>query len=298
MAEKKKNIEEALKEHTKDILSEETLGEIETAFNEAVEERANLQVEAALVKQDEDHAIKVQGLLEAIDDDHTSKLTRIVEAVNANHFAKLKNVIRKYEGVVYTEAGTFKNNMVNSVSNYLDLYLERTFPTDMLDEAIKNKRALSVLEDMRQLLGVDMALARQTIKEAVLDGKQQLEESNKAVDDILAENKQLTQHLTCAKAEILLEDKCKGLPEEKKKYMKRVLGNKEEQFITENFEYTLDLFDKEQDKQFEQMRSEARHSVKGNVAPLIESTDVRNEQPVTEEDDPMFNSYMGELSKY
>ena len=54
-----KTITDVLKEQTKDILSEETLSEIETVFNEAIEAKAQLQVEAALVQQDEDHAAKV-----------------------------------------------------------------------------------------------------------------------------------------------------------------------------------------------------------------------------------------------
>ena len=79
-----KTITDILKEQTKDILSEEVLGEIETAFNEAIEQRSNLHAEAALAQQDDNHATKVQELLEAIDTDHTAKLDRIVEAITSN----------------------------------------------------------------------------------------------------------------------------------------------------------------------------------------------------------------------
>ena len=51
-----KTITDVLKEQTKDILSEESLQEIETVFNEAIEAKAQLQVESALAQQDEDHA--------------------------------------------------------------------------------------------------------------------------------------------------------------------------------------------------------------------------------------------------
>ena len=84
-----KDIKDTLKEGTKDLLSEEVLNEIQTVFNESVQEKAALTTESALVQQDEDHAKKVKELLEAIDDDHVKKLKRIVEAITENHTQKL-----------------------------------------------------------------------------------------------------------------------------------------------------------------------------------------------------------------
>ena len=110
-----------MKEHTKDILSEDALNEIESAFDEAVTQKAGLHVEAALAQQDEDHAQKVQKLLEAVDDDHTKKLQHIVGAINENHALKLKAVLKKFGNNVDTEASEFKNTLLESISNYLDL---------------------------------------------------------------------------------------------------------------------------------------------------------------------------------
>ena len=295
-----KDIKQTLKEGTKDLLSEEVLGEIETAFNEAVEERASLQVEAALAKQDEEHATKVQELLEAIDNDHSAKLTRICEAIDQNHTQKLASVAKRYQAALTEEAGGLKNSLVDTMSNYLDLYIEQTFPADMLEEAIKNKRALSVLEDVRQLLGVDMALARDSIKEAVLDGKQQIQESNQHVEAVAAENAKLNNELATIKTSLALNEKCVGLSPDKEKYMKKVLSDKNPQFITENFDYTLALYDKVQEEQLEELRAEAQQDVKGQVDPVIEEqTEVLTESPVQDEDDhPILNEYMGELGKY
>ena len=52
------DIKTTLKDATKDLLTEETLNDIEQAFNQAVEDRVSLHVEKALVEQDEDHAVK------------------------------------------------------------------------------------------------------------------------------------------------------------------------------------------------------------------------------------------------
>jgi len=171
------------------------LGEIEAAFNEAVDQRAGLQVEAALVQQDEDHAGKVQQLLEAVDNDHTKKLQRIVQAVTENHTHKLKRVVEKFGGEINEGAGQFKTNLVENVSNYLDLYLEKTFPAATLNEAVNNKRADNVLKELQKLLAVDMALAKDSIKEAVKDGKVQIDEAHKELETVVSENVDLKGEL-------------------------------------------------------------------------------------------------------
>ena len=294
------DIKQALKDGTDGIVSEEVLNEIEQAFNTAVEEKASLQVEAALVQQDEEHATKVQQLLEAIDDDHTEKMNRVVSAINENHSQKLQMVIEKFNQDLNESAGGFKQNLVENVSNYLDLYLEETFPADTLQEAVDNKRAQSVLGEMRKMLAVDMALATESIKDAVKDGKTQIDEANSQLENVVSENVKLKEELTNIKSEALLEKMSQNLPEVKKNYVKKVLGNKDEQFITENFDYTIELFDKEAQRREEELATEATKDVQGKVDPVIEEqTDVTVEAPIEEEKPaPLFNTYMGELGKY
>ena len=58
-----KTVNAILKEATEGLLTDETLGLIEEAFNSAVNERAQLHVEKALIEQDEDYAGKLTKLL-------------------------------------------------------------------------------------------------------------------------------------------------------------------------------------------------------------------------------------------
>ena len=293
-----KTITDVLKEQTKDILSEETLSEIETVFNEAIEAKAQLQVEAALVQQDEDHAAKVQELLEAIDNDHTAKLERIVEAIDNDRAMKLAAVVQKYEDALNEGADTFKEGVITKISDYLDLYLEETFPQEMLEEAVNNKRAGNVLAEVRQLLGVDMALAKETIKEAVLDGKLQIDEASQELTTAKEENAVLAEKVTKLEAALVLEQKTRDLDQEKANYAQKVLGDKPAEFILENFDYTMKLFDKEATRELEVLREEASITTTDVDRPIVESTEPTS-QPVAEQKaDPMFNHYMGELGKY
>jgi hypothetical protein len=208
-------------------------------------------------------------------------------------------MVEYYQNAITSDAGSLKNTLVENVSNYLDLYLENTFPADMMDEAVKNKRALAVLEDVRSLLGVDMALAKNSIKEAVLDGKERIQQSSNQLGAVVQENNQLHNELTMARAEILLTDKCQNLPEDKTRYLKKVLIDKDLQFINENFDYTLSLFEKQKQDQLEAMKQEATQNVRGRVdATVIEENVQQDQGPVLDEADPMFNGYMNELGKY
>ena len=110
----------------------------------------------------------------------------------------------------------------------------------------------------------------------------------------------LKEELTNIKSEALLEKMSQNLPEVKKNYVKKVLGNKDEQFITENFDYTVELFDKEAQRREEELATEATKDVQGKVDPVIEEqTDVTVEAPIEDEKPaPLFNTYMGELGKY
>ena len=284
-----------LKEATKDILSEDSLKEIETAFNEAVNDKVQLHVEKALMEQDEAHAAKLTDLLEAVDSDHTKKLEKLVEAIDHDHGQKLKAIVLRHRAVLEEEAGTFKEDLVTTVSKYLDVYLEQTFPQDMLEEAVQNKKAVAFLGELRKVFAVDSALANESIKNAVMDGKTRLDESSESITKLQKEKDELAAELEKLKAEYVLESKSAGLPEDQRAYVNNLLKNKDSKFITENFDYTLSMFDKTEEERLEEMKKEA----------IVESTATQVDRPVVEEsveqnksDDPLFNTYMGELGKY
>lgn len=296
------DIKASLKNSTKDLLSAEALSEIETIFNEAVIEKAALTIEVALAKQDDDHAAKVSTLLEAIDTDHTSKLERIVDAITANHTNKLVTVVEKYNTSVVTDATNYKNTLVESISNYLDLYLEEIMPKSAINEAVSNKRAATLLGDIKHYLGVNEAVAMSSIRSAIADGKSQLDEANSKASVLVTTNEKLHNELSKYKTTGLLEGLTKGFGHEKKEFITRILSDKTSSFISENFKYTCDLFDKEKATLVEQLKTEAGKQVKSNVDPVIveqfESTPSVVTADASYDADPLHRLYMKELGKY
>ena len=247
---KVKNI---LPDQVKDLLTEDSLNTIETAL----QAKTSLLIETALINQDELYSQKLQQLMKAIDKDHTSKLKRVVEAVDISNARKLSTVVKRYEKEINKNAKSFKNTLVESISDYLEEYIDEAIPKDAIVEATKNKTALSVLTNLRKVLAVDAALMKESVKEAVQDGKTQLGTLSEQVTKLEKENKILKESYLKTKADLILEEKTSALPDKKKEYIKKVLGDKTPKFIEENFDYTLRLFDKKEKEKISQLKDEA-----------------------------------------
>ena len=236
-----------------DVLTEESVGTIEGAIKDKIE----LQVEAALTQQDDLYAEKLQELVTAIDKDHTSKLNRVVEAVDTNNANKLLKVVKRYENELNYKASGFKETLVESISDYLEEYVDEAIPAKAILEATQNRTAKEVLGNLRKVLAVDSTLMSESVKEAVVDGKTQIDDLDKKVAKLEKENKLLKEAYTTTKADLILESKTAHLTGKKKEYMVRILSDKSPKFIEENFEYTERLFDKKEKERLSVIKEEA-----------------------------------------
>lgn len=304
-------ITEQLKKVASDVLSEETLDSIEQAFNESVqgkaEELAQLRVEKALVEQDEEHSVKLEKLLEAIDADHTNKLKRVVGALDKNHSHKLLALVEKFRKEIDGDAKLFKESLVDNISNYIDLYIEKAIPAEDIQEAVKNKHAMTVLESLRKNLSIDNALSNTQVREAVIDGKKQIDEANATLQALREENNILREQTESKDAKILIERLTQGLPATKKRHLEKVFAGKTLNFINENFQYTLDMFDKTEAEKLTTLKEDATAGKKIAERPtskkkqvVQESVESQIEQsnPENKQDAGLFNNYMGELNRW
>jgi hypothetical protein len=289
-----KDIKAILKEATQDLLSEEVLKEIEAAFNSAITEKVQLHVTKALTEQDEDYSKKLEHLLGAIDADHTTKLEKVVEAIDQNHSEKLKAIVSKYSEALSKEAKTFKDATINNISAYLEAYLDETIPAQDIKDAVKNRKALEVLDQLRSILGVDAALAKESVRKAIVDGKRQIQEAFEKLEAANKELAKLRTDLASKNAELTLEKKTVGLSARKKDYINKVMKSKSAQFITENIDYAVSLFDKTEKERLQNIKEQA----------VQESTTATVDRPVVEEEveeiteQVVMNPYLKELSKY
>jgi len=290
-----KNVVDVLKEATKDILSEQTLNEIQQSFEASVNEKVKIHVEKALAEQDEDHSKKLEALVEAIDKDHVAKLNKVVAAIDENHSGKLKSIVEKYTKALNSEAKNFKNETVNDISTYLEAYLDEVVPTEDIKKAVANRRAVDILGKVRNLLAVDAATAQESIREAVMDGKKQLDEARKELESAKERGVVLEKELNKTQASLLLEKKTRELPENKKKYIQKLLGNEDVEFIKENFDYTLKLFNTTEEERLSTIRDEAVEQTETVDRVVVE--EAASEKPASEADSST-SSYLNELGRW
>tara|TARA_S200002703_G_scaffold137359_1_gene127092 strand:- start:263 stop:1111 length:849 start_codon:yes stop_codon:yes gene_type:complete len=257
-----------LPKELQDVLTEESVSVIETALKEKVE----LSVEAALTSQDELYAEKLEELVTRIDSDHTSKMQTVVEAVDKNNANKLVQVIKKYETELNEGASDFKEQLVESISSYIEEYIDEAMPVAAIEEATKNKTAYSVLTNLRSVLAVDSSLMSESVKEAIVDGKSQIDELKSEFNKIKQENEHLKEAYDKTSAKLVLEQKVSSYSDKKANYLKKVLSDKSAKFITENFEYTARLFDKKEKEQMAVIREEAisNRTVKADAPKIVE----------------------------
>ena len=284
-----------LQEQFKDLITEDTLTAVHEAFEQAVNEKAEtkagLQVEATVAKIDEDHSEKLQKLVEAIDADHTSKLKKLVETIDFDHAqklrkvltkideehtGKLKHVIKHYETVLNEEAESFRGRLVDEVSNYLDLYMEKTMPTEQVNEAVENIRARKTLEQIRQLVAIDESFIDGEVKEALIDGKRTIDSLRKELNEALESNTELNHKLNRSDAALLLESKTKDMPTAAKSFVSKLLKGKSPEYIQENYQYVVEMFEKEITEQEDSAKE-------GVTQRIVESVD-RPETEILEEE--------------
>ena len=290
------DFKQILKEQFKDLITEETLSTVHEAFEKAVSEKANqkaqLQVEAALLQVDDEHTAKLQKLVEAIDEDHSAKLQKLVEAIDfdhsqklnkvltkidEDHTEKLQSIVEKYENTLNEEAKTFQERIVEEVSNYMDLYLEKTVPTNQINEAVENIKAQKLLNQIRQIVGINEDFVNGEIKEALVDGKKTIDSLKKELNEALEANTELNHKFNQAQSALLLEQKTKDLPESAKGYVTKLLRGKSAEYILENYQYVVEMFDKEMTEQEENAREKVQRRI-------VEAVDVPQTENLLEEE--------------
>ena len=306
-----------LKEQFKDLITEETLTAVHEAFekavNEKAEQRAELAVEAATTKLDDDHTAKLETLIESIDADHTAKLQKLVETIDFDHAIKLKKVlekvdedhtgklqqvVEKYETTIKEEAESFRTRLVDEISNYMDLYLEKVVPTQQVNEAVENIRSRKILDEIRKLVGINEEFVNGEIKDALIDGKTTIDSLKKELNEALEANTALNAKLNNAEAKILLEEKTKDMPESTKAYVSKLLRGKSPEYIQENYQYVVEMFEKETSEQVENAKEKVTRRIveavdRPETEPLVEEVistpPVENQSPV--------GGYLNEMKK-
>jgi len=228
---------------------------------EKIDEDHTEKLNNIIEKIDIDHSSKLKKLLEAIDTDHAVKLQKLVKGIDKKHTEMLQQVVEKYEGQMLEEAQSFQERLVEEVSNYIDLYIDKAVPTEQISEAVANIKAAKQLNQIRQIVGISEEFVDAEVKEALVDGKKTIDSLRAELNEALKENAELALKANKAEAKIILESKTADMPSAKKAFVTKLLGNKAPQYIEENFQYVVEMFEKQSQDEVDEIKESVKKTI-------------------------------------
>ena len=172
--------------------------------------------------------------------------------------------------------------------------MEEAVPTESINEAVANKRAMKVLESFRETLSVDMALAQDSIRDGVLDGKKRLTESEEEVAKLAESNKALEAELNELKIKSYIAENTRNFDEKKVAFISETFDGKSLDFIKENLNYTSRIFDRKTADVTEALKEEA---VQESTLKSVEEKELTVESAAPAEEASTTNPYMSELAR-
>jgi hypothetical protein len=261
-----------------------------SAIQKALEAKVDLAVEAALVEQDEVYATKLGSVMESLDKDRTIKMKKLMEAFDRDKTVKLVKVVKKYEREQQGDLIRFKKQLTESVSAYLEEFLNESIPAKDIEQAVKNKTAMNVLDNLRRVFAIDSAVMKESVSDAILQGKTELDKLRNENSSLKKDIKAITEEKNNTQVKLFIEGKTSKYPESKKNFIKKALGDKSLTFIKENFDYTVRLFEKQEKKQLEVIKEEALQNRK-HKPDFVKNQKIITEQVSNdvEENDPYLN---------
>lgn len=289
------DISSLIKNIDTNVLNEETASAIaeafESAVNEKVDARLTLELESALSKQDDDHALKLEALLKAIDADHSEKLQKVVDAINENHTGKLDKLASFYRKALNEKAEAFSNKVVEEISNFMDAYLDKALPQQQLEEAVANTNARKQLEQIKSIISFDPSTLNEDVKNLITQGKSKINELQNQLNESYKENIELHEQLKEVNASLILEKKTKGMPSSKKNYVSNLLSDKSPEYIEENFSLVVEMFEREESEASAKLVSEAKTNAFSKDARVPKAVVVESKN----NDGTPVNSYLSAL---
>ena len=233
----------------KEILSEDELKEVKEAFDNQV-------------------ALAVESELRQCESEMSEKLTQLEQQINENHGRKLRLFKEKYDGILEriktnyehalnNEALDFKIRLAQNLQKLVEQNINKHVAFAEIKEAAKNKTASVVLNSLRKQLGIDSALMKESVAAPIQKVKNNLSAAREYIRKVKAENAMLKESVKNSKAALLIESKVGNLSSDAADHMRRMFGGKDEKFITEHFNYALNLYYDGKAKKRDSLRADA-----------------------------------------
>lgn len=263
-----KNIADLLPEAISKAMSEESLSMLKEEFDRLVEtkvaERISIATAAAEASLDEEVNKKCIELVNKIEEAHKIGLEKVYNYLTEKHNKQLHSVREYYKNQLGREALKFKNNLVESVSRYIDARVDKHIPYQDVKEAMKNTTAMKVLESFKGILNVSEATSNKQIRSAIMEGHEMLVNASKTADKLKSENVKLQNQLNEMADSYAFERNISQLDEDTKNFVIRLAKKSGVGYVNENMEYICNLYEKKLDQDRKSLAAKEMENKKRN----------------------------------
>ena len=278
-------------------LDDASLDKVLALFENAVESKVKIATEVALNEQDTAYSKELQNLITKLDEKHANQLDKVVEVINENHLAKLQNVQKLYENHYKKEFEKFKNNLLLTNKCFLEMYLNKVMPDDMISEAVTVRKQAKLISEMKRMLDLDSASQNTAIKEGILEAGKIIKESKEQIQQLISEKTELENKIKINERDILLNQKLNSVEASKRDTLRKIFKDADIEKINENFDYSSRLIDKQRKEFKEELKNKnisQKKFIPFNNKPSILAESVQQNQTVKE--NSIMSDYITELT--
>lgn len=266
------NVKDLLPKELLEAVSVEGLTTLQEAFDKLVESKVSEQIQTAVksaeVSLDAVLTERLQKLVTKLDENAKINLVKVVAKLNERHAAEVAEIKAKavkrinenrdsankaiaklkesYENQAAIEADMFRKSITKQLGKFIVENVDKCIPYEQINTAVKNTKAIELLENFKQLLNFDAVYQSENLKRPILEAYTRIENGKKEISTLNEENEALKAELAKAKAVIAeserkayLAQRLAEIPsKEQRMFVERVLEKASLQFIKDNFEYT------------------------------------------------------------
>lgn len=291
-----------LKEELKGIfeglkLDEASLDKVLTLFENAVESKVKIATEVALNEQDAAYSKELQNLMTKLDEKHTAKLEEVVGAITENHTNKLQKIQKLYENHYKKEFNKFKNDLLKTNKTFLEMYISKVMPDDVISEAVTVRKQAKLISEMKKMLALDTASTNNVVKEGILEAGKIIKESKEQINQLVSEKAELENKIKSNERDILLNQKLNLVEASKRDALRKIFKDADIEQINENFDYSSKLIDKQRKELKEELKNKnisQKKFIPFNNKPSIIAENVQQKQTVKE--NSIMSDYITELT--
>ena len=280
-------------------LDEASLDKVLTLFENTVNSKVKIATDIALNEQDAAYAKELQNLITKLDEKHSAKLDEVINVINENHAMKLQKIQKLYENHYQKEFKKFKNNLVKTNESFIEMYINKVMPDNVISEAVTVRKQAKLISEMKKMLALDSASTNDVIKEGVLEAGKIINESKQQIEQLISEKAELENKIKANERDILLNNKLNSVEASKRDALKRIFKDADINTINENFDYSSKLIDKQRKELKEELKNKnisQKKFIPFNNKPSIIAENAQQKPSV--KDTSIMNDYLSELTSH